>query len=56
MFRLFSGHTQVNADDLRRLKYPSLDELKSIGMQIGEEFPDQNTLDRIINTIIGTHS
>ena len=30
-FRRFSGHTQVNATDLRNLKYPSLAILKSLG-------------------------
>lgn len=30
-FRSFSGHTQVNATDLRRLPYPSLNELLKLG-------------------------
>jgi adenine-specific DNA-methyltransferase len=30
-FRTFSGHTQVNATDLRRLKYPSGAELRRMG-------------------------
>ncbi|MEW6331589.1 MAG: Eco57I restriction-modification methylase domain-containing protein [Pseudomonadota bacterium] len=30
-FRTFSGHTQVNATDLRRLKYPSIKELAKLG-------------------------
>lgn len=30
-FRTFSGHTQVNATDLRRLTYPSIEELKKLG-------------------------
>ena len=30
-FRSFSGHTQVNATDLRSLRYPSLQRLQSIG-------------------------
>lgn len=30
-FRLFSGHTQVNATDLRRLRYPSRDALIELG-------------------------
>jgi adenine-specific DNA-methyltransferase len=30
-FRRFSGHTQVNATDLRRLKYPSLEILVTLG-------------------------
>jgi adenine-specific DNA-methyltransferase len=30
-FRRFSGHTQVNATDLRRIGYPSRDALKQLG-------------------------
>ncbi len=30
-FRVFSGHTQVNATDLRQMRYPSRDKLKKFG-------------------------
>lgn len=30
-FRRFSGHTQVNATDLRNMRYPSLDDLNKLG-------------------------
>lgn len=30
-FRVFSGHTQVNATDLRNMKYPSLTRLQAMG-------------------------
>jgi adenine-specific DNA-methyltransferase len=30
-FRTFSGHTQVNATDLRRLRYPSIEDLEKLG-------------------------
>ena len=33
-FRLFSGHTQVNATDLRNLPYPSLEKLSTLGKQL----------------------
>lgn len=33
-FRLFSGHTQVNATDLRNLPYPSLEQLSKLGIQL----------------------
>jgi adenine-specific DNA-methyltransferase len=39
-FRTFSGHTQVNATDLRRLRYPSIEDLEKLGRdelaQIGQ--------------------
>lgn len=31
-FRVFSGHTQVNATDLRNMKYPPLQTLRKLGM------------------------
>ncbi|HZN16711.1 MAG TPA: Eco57I restriction-modification methylase domain-containing protein [Micromonosporaceae bacterium] len=34
--RLFSGHTQINAGDLRSLRYPSLEQLRQIGAVTGE--------------------
>ena len=33
-FRRFSGHTQVNAADLRRMKYPSRESLIERGKQV----------------------
>lgn len=30
-FRVFSGHTQVNAGDLRRMKFPTLSQLRLLG-------------------------
>lgn len=33
-FRTFSGHTQVNATDLRRLRYPSVEELEELGRSV----------------------
>ncbi|RLP86343.1 hypothetical protein EAD89_21530 [Micromonospora sp. BL4] len=34
--RLFSGHTQINAGDLRSLRYPSLEQLRQIGATAGQ--------------------
>ena len=50
-FRQFSGHTQVNATDLRNLKYPTQQQLEQLGSQIGEEFPNQETLDASLQEI-----
>ncbi len=47
-FRQFSGHTQVNAADLRSLKYPDLATLNRVGGRIGELFPRQDELDTLI--------
>lgn len=47
-FRRFSGHTQVNAADLRKLPYPDLGKLETLGRAIGREFPDQEELDLLI--------
>jgi adenine-specific DNA-methyltransferase len=47
-FRQFNGHTQVNATDLRSMRYPSLAELSALGKSISDLFPDQNELDALI--------
>ena len=47
-FRQFSGHTQVNAADLRCFRYPAWDRLVAIGRRIGKSFPDQQELDRLV--------
>lgn len=49
-FRLFNGHTQVNADDLRYLPYPNIEELKSLGNYFIDELPDQEEIDQIIES------
>lgn len=48
-FRQFNGHTQVNATDLRSLTYPTLAELEALGESIGDAFPPQVDLDRLID-------
>jgi len=48
-FRQFSGHTQVNASDLRGLPYPDRYSLTRIGESIGDTFPPQNEIDRLIS-------
>lgn len=47
-FRLFNGHTQVNATDLRTLKYPTQTQLLSLGIRIGSIPISQDELDTII--------
>jgi adenine-specific DNA-methyltransferase len=41
-FRNFSGHTQVNSTDLRKLRYPSLPVL----MKMGQKFMEIGYVDR----------
>lgn len=47
-FRQFNGHTQVNATDLRSLRYPTESQLHALGIRIGQAMPDQAALDRIV--------
>lgn len=51
-FRHFSGHTQVNAMDLRSLRYPSRDKLVALGRCIGKSFPSQEELDRLLDKVV----
>ena len=44
-FRTFSGHTQVNATDLRSLRFPELAALRDLGRT---ETMTQNELDRLV--------
>ena len=36
-FRSFNGHTQVNATDLRQIRYPSLDALTALGKWVMQQ-------------------
>lgn len=48
-FRQFSGHTQVNATDLRNMLYPDKDTLVRLGRGIDiERWPAQDELDEIV--------
>lgn len=47
-FRLFSGHTQVNANDLRKMPYPTRAQLTRLGASFKETMPDQEAIDSII--------
>lgn len=51
-FRQFNGHTQVNATDLRSLRFPARDQLTALGRRIGEAFPAQDDLDRMVNGLL----
>lgn len=47
-FRQFNGHTQVNATDLRSLKYPSKPELLALGAASNNVTTDQREIDLIV--------
>lgn len=51
--RQFSGHTQINATDLRHLRYPSYHQLCALGDKMRASWPaSQATLDRLIAPIL----
>ncbi len=52
-FRQFSGHTQVNANDLRSMKYPSEIKLLALGARIGDNYLDQDKLDLVVTEEVG---
>ena len=47
-FRQFNGHTQVNATDLRSLRYPDREALERIGKQAGALTLSQEEIDNVI--------
>jgi adenine-specific DNA-methyltransferase len=50
-FRQFSGHTQVNATDLRKMFYPAEDALYRLGQQLGPPLPRQEVIDRLVESV-----
>ena len=52
-FRIFNGHTQVNATDLRFLRYPSKEQLLEMGEKVlALEAHDLQILDSIVDEIV----
>lgn len=49
-FRRFSGHTQVNATDLRKLAYPSRDILQAMGRDVKALDLSQAEIDQLVAT------
>ncbi len=46
--RRFSGHTQVNAGDLRALRYPDIATLEAWGRKVGSALPSQEEIDEFV--------
>lgn len=51
-FRQFSGHTQVNATDLRSLRYPSMEQLCRLAGSIEAGVRDQAAIDAAVDAMI----
>lgn len=47
-FRQFNGHTQVNATDLRNVRFPTARQLRAIGSEIGDTGLEQDAVDEIV--------
>lgn len=55
-YRMVSGHTQVNAGDLRFLRYPSAERLKAVGELLGERVTDdQKEIDCLAQSFFESH-
>lgn len=52
-FRTFSGHTQVNATDLRTLRFPGLGSLRRLSQAAAQSLPAQGDLDRLVEEVLG---
>jgi len=48
-FRQFNGHTQVNATDLRNIRFPTATQLGRMGGRVGDEALPQEQLDEMVS-------
>jgi adenine-specific DNA-methyltransferase len=54
LFRNFSGHTQVNATDLRSMRYPTKDAIKEFGKWAAKQRnPSQEQIDQFVESFYG---
>lgn len=56
LFRTFSGHTQVNAGDLRVLPFPSREHLVMLGRAIPGQLPPQDEVDVVVSAVLSNLS
>jgi adenine-specific DNA-methyltransferase len=54
IFRNFSGHTQVNATDLRNMKYPSFKLLTELGQLVKDKKPEE--YEQIFENLVKTNA
>ncbi|GAA2980158.1 hypothetical protein JCM13580A_24550 [Streptomyces drozdowiczii] len=54
IFRTFSGHTQVNAGDVRTLPFPSREELLRLADDAPDWLPEQEKLDALVADLFPT--
>ncbi|GLZ06295.1 hypothetical protein Acsp03_37610 [Actinomadura sp. NBRC 104412] len=52
-FRTFSGHTQVNATDLRSMRFPGREMLRHLGELAPETMPAQSEIDSLVDKAAG---
>lgn len=55
-FRQFSGHTQINATDLRRIKYPCKNDLIRLGNRVSDSYFNQEQLDQVVHETLSIMS
>ncbi|MEV3961591.1 Eco57I restriction-modification methylase domain-containing protein [Nocardia sp. NPDC050193] len=51
-FRTFSGHTQVNATDLRTLRFPAVESLRDLGSIAPHHLPEQDAIDSLVEKVL----
>lgn len=51
-FRLFSGHTQVNATDLHSLPLPSREQFEKLSQQAGDSLLGQQEIDALVEKVV----
>ena len=51
-FRQFNGHTQVNATDLRYIRYPTFEQLKTLNSMTTNKYLEQKKIDDVIEKVL----
>lgn len=51
-FRIFSGHTQVNVSDLKRMKYPRLEQIRELGRRMQKEKMNYEVFEHLTQEVV----